>query len=463
LALSEQDRTLEITPVESIRRCLARWTRPSERLLLAVSGGRDSMAMLTLFLNITDIKRDNLVIGFIDHQLRSDSAEDGEFVKEYANKHGVEFAARAVDVRDYCRRHHASLEAGARVLRYDALHGLAVEHGCDWILTAHTADDSAETVIMRMQSGAPWYEWTGIPERRGRVLRPLLTVTRRSVAAWGDELGSGYREDPSNTDPRFQRNALRQQLQGRADFWTDAQCKKFAEAGQDLEAVLRAEKCLYQGLRREIHVGREGGAVGLAIDKIFCYFNSLTFLPVEVEWARFVGNSDARLPSAIRIKLTEFLAGQSPDKRLRLAGNITLLRRGNCVWMLPDYSEPSIHQQVFPGIQRIAGTAHTIGLHDRDHIDASSDHSVCLRGDLLQRELYIRSRKAGDRIQCAGRPMKKLSDVLNEAKLDPVQRAGTLVLADDDGVLMILGGAVAERAQHSDVRLNTLVLSWNDD
>ncbi len=178
-----------------------------ETVLVAVSGGADSVALLQVFHELAPAWRLTLRVLHVDHQLRPDSARDAEFVRALGVRLGVpvEVATVFVGPRD-------SLEAAARHARYAALEAAADRLGADRIAVAHTADDQAETVLMRLLEGTGVRGLAGIPPVRGRVIRPLIECRRPDVVEVLRRAGLDWVEDPSNRDPKFLRNRVRHEL-----------------------------------------------------------------------------------------------------------------------------------------------------------------------------------------------------------------------------------------------------------
>jgi bifunctional protein TilS/HprT len=442
--------------ITRVQEFLSRFVQPEDRLLLAVSGGADSMGLMALLADELGYDAKQIAVCHINHTIRTDAAEDLIVVQDAASARSLPVFACSVDAPRCSRLHHWSLEAAARKLRYQSLAEIADAQKCRWILTAHTQDDSAETVLMRMQNRAPWYEWTGIPAQRNNILRPLLDVSRYDLRLWIASRKLAYREDHTNRDLRFARNRLRADLQERPDFWTPDLISQYAKAGRDLEEALLQIKGLCNLLPVRFSKPSEQGRIGLAIDKIFRYFNDLTFLPIEAAWAELIQNPEARLPSAMRKQIVTFLAGKSPQAILPLPHKITLLRRGSQAWLFVEDLNLAVNRRVSLGSYAIPEYAAELRIEATESVP----NTLRVRNDLLQRELWLRNWLPGDRIQLAARPNKKVSDLLSELKLDPMERARTLVLADAVGPLMIMGRAVALRALSPDKNYNTLCISW---
>lgn len=188
-----------------------------DRILAAVSGGADSVALLHWLTGLAAAVRLRLYAFHLDHQLRPDSREDAAFVQALGKRLGVETVVERRDVRRLCRAAGWSLEDGARRIRYDALAETARRLAASKVAVAHTADDQAETVLLRLLRGSGLAGLSGIPVQRplgeqAVVIRPLLGVWRREILAYLKRHGLPHREDPSNQDPAFTRNRIRHDL-----------------------------------------------------------------------------------------------------------------------------------------------------------------------------------------------------------------------------------------------------------
>jgi len=195
--------------------------RPGDRVGIAVSGGSDSVALLRLMLELrAEIGLVTSVV-HLNHQLRGvESDADEVFVREMAEAHGVEFISERRDVKAHAAKKHVSLEAAARELRYEFFSEV-LGRGCWKIATAHTLDDQAETVLLKLARGAGTRGMAGIWPKRtlsppvisegksASIVRPLLSTRRSALREYLVELGQTWREDSSNRDLRHTRNRIR--------------------------------------------------------------------------------------------------------------------------------------------------------------------------------------------------------------------------------------------------------------
>ncbi|HRU15078.1 MAG TPA: tRNA lysidine(34) synthetase TilS [Anaerohalosphaeraceae bacterium] len=229
---------------EQVRAGAERCRLPAEggRLLLAVSGGADSMAMLEALqcLQKAGVLRMELAVGHVNHQLRGAASDDDErFVEDEAGRRGLAFFSRAADASGYARRHRLSVETAARILRLRLLAETARCWQADAVATAHQQDDQMETLIFRLLRGTSFRGLCGIrPSVRlegVRFVRPMLSVSRERILDYCREKHLGWREDATNIDCGFARNRIRHRM---LPFL-------YRQAGRQMEAELLrlAERC----------------------------------------------------------------------------------------------------------------------------------------------------------------------------------------------------------------------------
>jgi len=180
-----------------------------ETVLVAVSGGADSIALLCCLRTLAPELGLTLHVVHVNHGLRPDAEADQAFVEELARRWGVPLSVERVAIPV---GRGQSPEAAARAVRYDAFRRAAERIRASRVALGHTADDQAETVLMRILQGAGPRGLAGIPPVRGLYIRPLLEVRRHQIEAELRRLGVTWREDPTNRDPKFLRNRIRHDL-----------------------------------------------------------------------------------------------------------------------------------------------------------------------------------------------------------------------------------------------------------
>ena len=181
----------------------------SEKLLVAVSGGLDSVVLLH-FLYKMEV---NCVVAHCNFKLRDkDSDRDEIFVKDLAEKYNFPVYTIAFETAEYAKEKGISIEMAARDLRYDWFEKIRKESECSYILTAHHADDVIETVLINLTRGTGIHGLTGIKAKINRLVRPLLPFSRDELKAYAIDNQVEYREDYTNAQTDFVRNKIRHQI-----------------------------------------------------------------------------------------------------------------------------------------------------------------------------------------------------------------------------------------------------------
>ena len=181
-------------------------------VLLAVSGGKDSMTMLDLFNYFKYELKLNLVVCHFNHSLRDDADRDEEFVKSQCKKYGLKFYSKKEDVLLYSNENKLSTEEGARFLRYKFFDEVKRIENLEYIATAHNKNDLAETVIMRILRGTGINGLIGIQSERGDLIRPILNFSRDEIEKYIEENNIPFVEDKTNFEELYLRNKIRLNL-----------------------------------------------------------------------------------------------------------------------------------------------------------------------------------------------------------------------------------------------------------
>jgi len=210
-------KTMQKTIEETISR--NRMLDKGDRVLVALSGGPDSVCLLQVLVGLRSKFSLDLSVAHFDHKLRAESSEDEEFAEKTAKHKGLAYISSSADVRSYASEEKLSIEDAARRLRYEFLLRAARTIGAQKVAVGHNADDQAETVLMRLIRGAGPQGLAGIPPVRRlgdvygpQIIRPLLEVWRGDIMRYLRAHKLRYREDATNTSPEYLRNRIRMQL-----------------------------------------------------------------------------------------------------------------------------------------------------------------------------------------------------------------------------------------------------------
>lgn len=186
----------------------------SKKLVIATSGGVDSMVLVDLLLKNQKIIKDNIIIAHFDHKIRPESKNDADFVKTFCQKNKLKFELGNANIKKIAKANKANLEATARIYRYQFLEKLRQKTESDLILTAHHQDDNLESVIMNWQRGTGLFGLSGIKQfsQKTKIYRPLLRLEKSELISYAKKQKVQHIVDESNYDLNFRRNYIRHQL-----------------------------------------------------------------------------------------------------------------------------------------------------------------------------------------------------------------------------------------------------------
>lgn len=181
-----------------------------ETILVGLSGGPDSVCLVHVLDAIKDNLRLNINAIYIDHGLRPDeTTSEIEFCKDFCSRYGINFLTKAIDVRNFAINQRINLQEAGRYLRYMTYNEVAKEIKATKVALGHTADDQAETLIMRLIRGSGTTGLASIPPVRGNIIRPLIEIERKEIIDYLEEVELNYIMDSSNLKKNYLRNKIR--------------------------------------------------------------------------------------------------------------------------------------------------------------------------------------------------------------------------------------------------------------
>ncbi len=302
--------------------------RSGERVLAAVSGGPDSVAMLKALLDTRRKLKIEVLVANMDHGIRGPESErDSEFVKELSGRHGLVFIHKKISLKKGSKE-AMSLEERAREERYGFLLKAAREAGCQAVATGHTIDDQAETVLMRMISGASPSAIGGIPPVRYeggiRIIRPLIRVEKNDILRFLRGCGWGFVEDSTNKATDYARNKVRHDIIPFLEQYNPRLKRSLANLAdgmrEELEA-LRADKA--KALSDVCSLA--GGHVSAAISDMMLQPRALR-KEIFKELLRRSGGNIKKLTYRHWMEADKLLRAGASGNSLDLPGNIRVTR-----------------------------------------------------------------------------------------------------------------------------------------
>lgn len=390
-----------------------------DTVICAVSGGADSMALLFALYLLKDKLGISLRAAHFNHCLRGEeSRADEEFVRKFCKDYEIPLDVGCTKVVSGKK----GLEAAAREARYSFLESLQGK-----IATAHTADDNAETVLMHMVRGTGLKGLGGIAPQRGRLIRPMLEITREQVLAFLAEYHIPYREDSSNAGNAFLRNRLRHRV-------IPLLKQENPRLAQNMSAMALRLRQDEQALQEKTDT-----SMGLPVEAVLALPPARRSRVI----AEFLEHCGVREPEAEHIALAQaLLESGKPSARASFPGGVTLQRRYG---FLQKQTLNQLLQQVVlncPGITPIPQLGLLVECTVAEEtVNTADTFTVNPEGAVL-----LRSRETGDAMRLSG-GSKTLKKLFIDRKIPAGERQSIPVLADKKGILGVYGiGVNQDRA-----------------
>ena len=458
--------------------------RDGSRVLIGLSGGADSVALLLL---MRELERDGALTvagaAHLNHQLRGAEADGDEaFCAALAGALGVPFAAERVDVGALARAQKRSIEDAARIARQAFFERTAVALGADVVAVAHTREDQAETFLLRLLRGSGARGLAAILPRAGRVVRPLLDVARADLRAYLASRGQAFREDSSNADVAMTRNRIRHELipslESRFSPRVTAVLAREAALARQDEEFLQAE-----AIKLSARIVLSDVAVRIDAAGLSRAPRALSSRVAQAALARFAGSKSITFDHVERVLALADGAGEG--RAVSLPGQYAV-RAGGSIVLRPGRSRVrggvngfafslSIPGEVQLGPQGLAVGAEHVpcpaeavreggpalageNRRQRKWVGRGSEVGVATR--TLELPLGVRNRRPGDRFRPLGAPGgRKLQDFLVDRKVPRDERdALPLVVDGRDRIVWVVGQSVAEDFRVTDASQGVLLL-----
>ncbi|MBD3331501.1 tRNA lysidine(34) synthetase TilS [candidate division GN15 bacterium] len=423
----------------------------NQKLLVALSGGTDSVCLLHLLRRFASRRRWQLVATHINHLIRPRNAErDQQFCEELCKQWKIPLIVETYDIPALARTGKTGLEETAREIRYQVFEQLARQEECDRIVLGHHADDQAETVLFRIIRGTGINGLAGIPRKRGRIVRPLLEFTRIELEEYRDHHDLPYREDETNAQLTYDRNYIRHkllpQIRKRLNPRINRSLVSLAEiAAIEVEALdARTDKAL-----AKVRTTTPGGKIELAIDKLTRYDRAIRRRVLRRCVAELLGEQQgvdkvviSRLESLLEVSARPVaLPGRTRAERIGQLVVMHHMRRAR--WELPIVSRrtrlPGMKMSLVCRPQTYDGEAIPRIRRARQ---------VTVDKEKLSGSLSVRTVKDGDRFVPFGMTgTKKIGDYLTDRKIPAVYRDEIPVVCDQKGIIWLAGFEIAERVK----------------
>lgn len=432
-----------------------------DRILISLSGGPDSVFLLH-FLNKFKQKYKIEIGAFhLNHSLRGkDADEDERFCKHLCRSLKIEYFSSKKDVLKFSKQKSISVEEAGRIIRYKLLNDISEQNNYSKIATAHIQDDNTETVLLNLIKGSGLTGMTGIPAKRGNIIRPVLCLSKDEILDYLHFYKLSYRIDESNLSEDFQRNFLRHQIIPFVKI----------KLNPSLDDVIFNSSLVFQSLKNflETHINQFQKKV-IKYDEVSITFNIKTLTEfneaviseslrkvVKDKWGISLNFNDTKRilgliqqQTGTRIELSEKLFVNKDRESLILSKN--------------TFNKDNISHKIKVGkqVETKFGTV-SIRSADKEKSRFNNDKNIeYISGDNISQNLTLRNWKSGDKFIPLGmKGVKKISDFLIDNKVSSSDKRNKLVLVDSNKIIWLLGERIDNRFKIKPETKKVLELCW---
>jgi tRNA(Ile)-lysidine synthase len=396
-----------------------------KKLLLAVSGGLDSMVLLHLMQQLNY----EIAIAHCNFQLRGvESFGDQKFIQEYAVANEIPLFVTQFDTEAFAKDYKLSTQVAARELRYNWFYELLDTENYDYILTAHHADDNLETFLINLTRGTGLEGLTGIPEQNDKIVRPLLFASRLEIENYAKQHSLQWREDSSNSSDKYLRNKIRHHLipvlKELNPNFISSFLKTESYLQESLAMVEDATIMVYQQVAKE-----DGDQIHFDLNQLLKLPNYQSYLYQWLKEFGFTAWND----------IYDLVGGQSGKQVF--ATDFRLLKDRDSLILSPMENRSSNEFFFIEGNQLEVKIPLNLSFSKVEDISLESNRTIFVDADKLVYPLVLRRWDKGDVFQPFGMDgkSKKVSKLFKDEKLSLLEKENTWLLCSNDQIVWVIG------------------------
>ncbi|HEX2961670.1 MAG TPA: tRNA lysidine(34) synthetase TilS [Ignavibacteriales bacterium] len=421
--------------------------KPGEKILIALSGGPDSVFALNFFHKYQSKFGITLAAAHINHSLRGeDSDMDEHFCAELSEEFSVQYFTEKVDVKRLAKLKKVSVEEAARELRYEALEKVLRQNHFDKILTAHNQNDNAETVLLNLIKGTGLRGISGIPVKRGNIIRPILALTKPEILLYLRLNEIEFRTDKTNLSSLYERNFIRNELLPviREKLNPSVDQSLFNSSMNFRSSQLLIDEHVSAIMNKIVEFSNKNSIIDIA--EFSNYNPALLGELLKGSIARYF-KKEFSFKDLLKVKA---LIHKQPGRKESLTGGLLALReRGSLV-----IKENAEEEEFQPVTLQANGEASfgkrklKITLKDAGGLTdiKSTPWHEFISADQLEGEFTLRRWMPGDRFIPLGmQGFKKISDFLSEQKISVEEKKKQLVLLNRNNIVWVPGYRIDDR------------------
>jgi tRNA(Ile)-lysidine synthase len=432
---------------------------PGDKLLLALSGGADSVFVFHFLHDNADYINISFGAVYIHHHLRGREAdEDREFCRNLCEKYNIPFFTDDLDVVGFAKENRLSIEEAARELRYKKLSEICYENGFDKIVAAHNQSDNTETILLNLVKGTGLDGLTGIPVKRENIIRPILSISREEIENYLSEHNIEYRIDSTNESSEYQRNFLRNEIlpsiKRKLNPSLDNSIFNTTQILTNLKKVIDNQTA--EAISKYVKIEKDFFEIDLTIFKEYdeAIFGEILKTKVSGLFQEEFNYNDFEIVSGLKNKQV--------GKYVEISENVIAVRERDTI--LIKKREEDEFNPVTIKIEESFNSEKfelRIDYADSDEVNYSNfDSTEFIDANKIKDNFILRRWTIGDKFYPLGmRSAKKVSDFLNEQKVPANKKKKQLVLVNRNNIVWVVGLRIDNRFKVTDQTNSILKLS----
>lgn len=401
-----------------------------KKLLLATSGGIDSMVLVHLFHQLNY----EIAIAHCNFKLRGNESDaDENFVIQFAQENQIPFHVISFQTEEYADKNKLSIQLAARKLRYDWFNEVLAKENYDYLLTAHHLDDQLETFLINFTRGTGLEGLTGIPAQNEKIIRPLLPFSREEIEVFAKENTITWREDSSNSSNKYLRNKMRHDIIPLLKELNPS----FLSSFQNTLNHLSDSNDFIEEISNEMYqkaIASNNDAIEIDLIKLLEYKNYKSYLYQWLKKYDFTSWED----------IYNLVNAQS-GKQI-LSEKYIILKDRDKLIVFPKTEKEKIQEYYLKENEKNLKVPLNISLCKVDNISNTTNNAIFVDEDMIQFPLVIRKKQEGDSFQPSGmKGKKKLSKYFKDEKYSLIDKEKQWILTSNNAIVWIIGKRADER------------------
>lgn len=441
-----------------------------DKVLVAVSGGVDSVVLLNVLCQLAPEYRLSIVVAHLDHQLRGEeSEEDVRFVAQFAARHKLQLISESIDVRAIAREKKMGIEEAARTVRMRFLRETADKVGAAKIALGHTANDLAETMLFNLIRGTGTDGLVGIRPINLPFIRPLIDVTRDEIVHYAHEHGLSWREDRSNADTSFTRNRIRHEIIPRIEELNPNLIASLLRTAEIVREERGAFSELLESPWRAVLSGEREGV--LILNRSYLQRCSIGIERALLRRALEQVRGNLQGINKVHIDaLCHIIASSRAHAEVHLPGILARVQQGDLILATPHGKrEGPALRKVALGRDEFPSFGIALDLEivpwggDLGSLKDNDEDVEIVDADKVSFPLVLRTRRPGDRFSPLGLVgTKKLKDFLIDAHVPFYRRDLVPLLCDSERIILVVGERISNFVRVDARTRRVLVIRWKE-